>query len=499
MVDGFTMKEAVAETLEAPDIRILNLHRRPPPVFPLHLFGERWGTWIKAAANAASAPQDYVAGPLLVAASAIIGNARWAQAYPGWAEPPHLWVCSVGDSGGSKSPGADPLLKYVVPAIEREMQRDFPERERTWRAAAEIAKARREAWEKDVKRAAKIGNPPPLPPPDMDPPPAPQRPTLRCNDVTIEVVADLLASCAPKGLLMWRDELAGHLLGMNAYNDAARAFWLESYGGRPYRVDRKKHPVPIVIPHLSCAWWGGTQPSRLQEIMEGADDGLLARYMWLWPNAIPFDLPKLVPDMVFPVEAFMRLNRLQMDIGPEGSIPKTITLAADALDDLRELAREMQERQRFAGGLMSSALGKARGLALRLALVFEHLWWCAENSARPPPAEISRRAFAAAAEFVADYAMPMAERAYGDAAAPKDERNAATLARWIVATKPKEVKGRALQRDVRLPGLTDAESIRGAVNVLAGDGWFVPSEKPAKPGRPPVSWVVNPRLWEVVR
>ena len=147
---------------------------------------------------------------------------------------------------------------------------------------------------------------------------------------------------------------------------------------------------------------------------------------------------------------------------------------------------------------MSSALGKARGLALRLSLIFECLWWCGEDGMRPPPAEISRRAFAAAAEFVADYAMPMAERAYGDAAAPKAERDAATLARWIAATRPKEVHARALQRDVRLPGLSDAESIRAAAAVLEAEGWLLPNARPVSAGRPRVAWAINPALWGVL-
>jgi hypothetical protein len=44
-----------------------------------------------------------------------------------------------------------------------------------------------------------------------------------------------------------------------------------------------------------------------------------------------------------------------------------------------------------------------------------------------PPAQISARAFAAAATFLADYFAQMAERVYGDAATER-ERGAATLA-----------------------------------------------------------------------
>ena len=118
---------------------------------------------------------------------------------------------------------------------------------------------------------------------------------MRQNDVTIEKVAHLLAATAPKGLLIVRDELAGWIAGMNAYNDAGRAFWIEAYGGRPYRVERVKHPEPIVIPRLAVAAYGGTQPDKLAMLMREADDGLLARILWAWPEPIPFRLGSQAP------------------------------------------------------------------------------------------------------------------------------------------------------------------------------------------------------------
>jgi hypothetical protein len=85
---------------------------------------------------------------------------------------------------------------------------------------------------------------------------------------------------------------------------------------------------------------------------------------------------------------------------------------------------------------MRSALGKARGLALRLSLVLEFLWWCGEGGMSAPPTQISLKAFAAAACLMTDYFMPMAERVFGDAGATEQDRNAATLARWIIEKKP---------------------------------------------------------------
>jgi hypothetical protein len=173
-------------------------------------------------ADAATCPSDYVALPLLAAASTLIGNARWAQAWPGWHEPPHLWVGTVGDSGAGKSPGADCLMGDVLPELERRMLADFPDRLRDWQAAAEAHAAAVERWKTDVREAGKKGYAPPLPPSEA--PPEPQGPRLRLNDVTIERVATLLATAAPKGLLVTRDELIGWIAGMTAYNESGRPF-----------------------------------------------------------------------------------------------------------------------------------------------------------------------------------------------------------------------------------------------------------------------------------
>src|ERR1700704_3103799 len=144
-----------------PDMAVLRLHRRRPPSLPIMVFGPEWCRWIENAAAAAACPADYVAGPLLASVSALIGNARWAQATPGWAEPPHLWVGSVGDSGAGKSPGADCLMRNVLPRIEAHMAGPFPDQLREWRAAAELQSAKDEAWRAEVRSAAKAGKPPP--------------------------------------------------------------------------------------------------------------------------------------------------------------------------------------------------------------------------------------------------------------------------------------------------------------------------------------------------
>jgi hypothetical protein len=483
----------------APDLSVLRLNRRPPPPLPLHVFGPSWASWIAAAAEAAACPLDYVMGPLLASISTLVGNARWAMATPGWSEPPRLWVGAVGDSGAGKSPGADCLMRDVLPKIEAKMAADFPDQLREWRAAAEMHSARDDAWKAEVRAAAKAGKPPPLAPLASQLP-EPQQPRLRQNDTTIEKIAELLGTAAPKGLLVTRDELAGWLLGMNAYNEAGRAFWIEAYGGRPYRVERKKHPEPIIVPRLVVAIHGGTQPDRLAAMMRDADDGLLARMLWTWPNPIPFRLGQAPAMAPWAITALDRLRELDLHREGEAPEPVVVPLAKNARPLIEDFGREMQIRQEAAGGLLCSAYGKARGQALRLSLVIEFMWWCGQDGMAPPPAEITARAFTAAAHLLGDYFMPMGERVYGDAAIPIADRNAATLARWIKSERPSEVHVRHLQREVRLPGLTTADVIHAAAAVLVEADWLRPPRPAGEFGQKRrEAYSINPRLWEALQ
>jgi hypothetical protein len=455
-----------------PDERVLRLRRRDPPELPLETFGDGWGRWIPDAAAAAACPPDYVAAPLLAAASVLIGNARWPQGAPGWREPPHLWMAGVGDSGSGKSPGGDCLMRDVLPTIEARMIGDFSARLHDWLAAVEADKAAKLQWKEDRKKALKDKKPlPPMPKP-MAPEHAPEKPRLRQHDTTIEQVGALLSRTAPKGLLVIRDEIAGWLSGMNAYNPAGRAFWIESYGGRPYRIERRGHSAePIEIDRLVVSVFGGTQPERLSILADDADDGLFSRVLWTWPNAARFRLGEETPNVAWAIEVLDKLREL--DLAP-GSPPQPVLmpLTGEARRAMEEFGQAMEEAQGGSGGLLRSAYGKARGAALRLSCVLEWLWWCAKPGMPMPPDVISEEAFLAAAALVGDYFMPMAERVYGDAGATEAERNAATLARWIKKTLPEEVHVRTMIRDVRLPGLRTAEKIKEAAKILVDADWL---------------------------
>ncbi len=148
---------------------------------------------------------------------------------------------------------------------------------------------------------------------------------------------------------------------------------------------------------------------------------------------------------------------------------------------------------------MRSAIGKARGLALRVSYNLEHLYWCVEDGYAAPPGIITEDALLAAAKFVSEYAMPLAERTYGDAACTLKDRNTATLARWTAKERPDEVHVRNMQHTVRLPGLTTAETIHVACKGLIEAGWLILAEGRGGQQRGREAYPVSPRLKDGLR
>ena len=491
---GFTLTATLASP--APEMGFLTRTRLAAPTLPLEAFGPWWGPWIARAAAGANAPPDYTALPLLAAVSALIGNARWARGWQGWMEPPALWCASVGEPSSGKSPGAAPVMRDVLPIVEQHMGRDFATELDAWRERADVAEAIEKQWKKDMAAAARDGTDIPSRPREADCPPEPVRPRAKVQDTTVEALAMLLSGL-PKGLLHVRDELAGWLQNLSRYSSGTdRPFWLEAYVGGPYTVDRLKNPIPIFIRRLAMATFGTVQPERLEDCLAGQDDGLAGRFLWTWPEPIGFRRPVQSHDGEGAARRLIRLADLEMVADDAGELrPAFKSLDPDAMDVLERFGQAMQAREPMATGLYKSTLGKARGQALRLALVLEYLWWCADADA-PEPVDVSCRAMATAAGLMEGYFLPMAARVFGDAAVPAEERNARTLAQWIMRERPPLVNVSAIRDGARLPGLRETDAVKQAVHFLADAGWLHRADELGRPGRPRGDWTVDPRVWE---
>jgi Protein of unknown function (DUF3987) len=266
-------------------MRLVEDDRTPVPTLDSDALPAGWEVWIEKEAASRGCPRDYVAAALIVAASAWIGNSRHVAVNGTWSEPPHLWLAHVGSPSTGKTPALRPFIE-ASRAIERDAEPEWQAAVAEHARLAEAARAIEEQWRNEVRIATKSGAPAPTRPASAEIPPELPRPRLVAMDATTEELQHLLAH-QPRGLLYTRDELSGWLGNHDRYggHGGDRAFFLEAWNGGPYVVDRRNHSgQPVRIARASVAMLGGLQPDRLREALAGADDGLAARFCYIWPD-----------------------------------------------------------------------------------------------------------------------------------------------------------------------------------------------------------------------
>lgn len=478
-----------------PDPRFLGDELPAPPILPLsETFGSRWAQWITAAAESKSSPPDYVVAGLLAVIGSAIGNTRWVSPWQGWSEPPILWTMAIGTPSSNKSPGLDAVLTPLKQA-ERELRQKAEGALSDWRERAEIAKLSESTWREAAKAALKEGSEPPAKPDGAHAGDEPFLPRLSIADGTVERLAVVVAK-QPRGTLLARDELSGWLQGMTRYagGGSDRPFWLEAYGGRGYTVERMGRD-PVHIDRLSIGVTGGIQPDRLKTLLiRSDDDGLLARFLPIFPDPAPIRRPRLLADNGLLERTLARLLGLNMltderDVTRPWLVPFSEP-ARDCLDGFRQQARAWESD---AEGLLLSFIGKLPGLTVRLSLVLAMLDWAAGESEEP--LEISAAHFDRASYLISYYALPMARRSYADASLTKGERAARRLIRLLkeqgwprfasrdVLRLNRTGLGRASELNPALALLEEAEIIRAVeAAVITGKG------------RPAKTYLVNPAI-----
>jgi hypothetical protein len=494
-----TMRATGTEPWPELDRSLASDDRAPSPPFNWDAVPPVWRTWLNETAETSGAPVDYVFSALLAIGSAALGNARRVMPRGGWIEPPHLWFALVGNPSSGKTPALAPFIEAAkeIERTEEPAHRDalaFNARD------VEAAKAADETWKSEVKEAVKNRRLPPDRPPAAMAPEAPPSPRLLLADATTEVICRILAG-NPKGLALVRDELAGLIGGFDRYSGsgADRGFYLEAWNGGRHIVDRVKlGDKPLSIPFASLAIVGGIQPDRLAEVLRGADDGLAARFLFVWPAPVR---PSRTTGSGwqeradFLRDALARLRALALEVAPNGELrPLLVRLDAGALEVLHTIRDEVFEANRHDRGLMAGWRGKAAGRLLRIGLVLEFLGWAATTSAQPPES-VSQTAISQAAVYLA-YCEAMMGRVLGDLAIDAETRDAATVARWIARRRQTSINGRSLSKETGLSRLRDTNTRRRAFDRLEEAGWIRPVPVEPGRGRKPDAWQVNPALWE---
>ena len=454
----------------APDMSVLGGGRTAPPVMPPDVFGSLWPL-VQDLAAGAGAPVDYVAVGVLAVAASLVGAKRRIHPFTEatWSEPCVLWVAPVGDPSSNKSPAID-----AATAPLRGMEQELAEQHKTrligWQTVAERAKAERTEWQAQVKAATKDGTAMPSMPDAAVEPDEPQRPRLLVQDGTPEAIGEILAG-NPNGVLHLRDELAGWLTSFERYSPGGREFWLEAYGGRPHVIDRKSMKAPLFIPFNGVTVLGGIQPEKLSEcLLKTADDGLVPRFLWAWPDPIRYQRPSAIADVAQLERVYRRLLGLQPTRDADGRpSPVPIALSDAAATVFEAWIRDNDDAIREASGLYKGFLGKLRGMVLRLALTAELLARAAGQGIEPNSVRVET--LVAVLAFVDDYAKPSAIRVFGNAALPASERDAGALAKYIRKAGIQRLNARDLWRNGAVPALKVAADVDAALEVLCEANW----------------------------
>ena len=489
--------QPMPSAVRKPDMSLLEKSRADAPKFdPIKLFGMGWGDWVRTAAEGGAAPADYTAATLLSVAGSLIGNARWVKVSDSWQEPPLIWTMLIGNPSAGKTPGAKPVRRALV-EIEQDARKLISIENEAWEKENALYKLKHSAWQTKAKQAfSKASEPPPEP---EGPGPRPLSPRLSLSDTTIEAAAQVLAS-QPKGLLINRDELAGVLGNLTRYANGGSdgPFYLEGYTGGSFASERKGSGS-IYVSRLSLTLTGTIQPERLATLLlKAEDDGMLARFIPIFPELVPVGVSTKQEDVYFSRDALLKLHELKMvpvniDKPDDDLRPLFVNFTEKSLEAMTDFRRYCRELEGQHCGLMISHIGKLPGMAARLSLILAYLDWAADKVGLGEPVEINLDIFNRAKTFCRDYVVPMASRAYAEAATPPAERAAMSLAHLIREERLTDLNPRVISRRNR-SGLKDAREVKAAIAILVDAHWLTEhSEKTA--GAPKTVWFVNPLVF----
>ncbi|MBS0527025.1 MAG: DUF3987 domain-containing protein [Proteobacteria bacterium] len=460
------------------------------PEFPIGVLSPEWNRWVCASAEASGAPVDYVAQSLLAAVSALCGAGVMARVSAAWAEPLVLWQALVGWPSSGKSPALAATHK-LLEQIEELMRARDGARCNDHQARSEQAQMIGDKWRERCAAALADGKTPPPRPLEahFDEVYVPSQ--IVVGDATLEALADVVSG-NPRGVIMWRDELAAWLanLGRYANGGSDRAHWLEAWAAAGITVNRRSRNRPLHLRRFPVSVIGSIQPDRIAEALSGSDDGMAARFLYAWPDAPPYcgiGESRLADDD-------SALARLQGIAGlGGGTSPLHLSLDHEAFIQLDDFLRDLHARLRQSEGLEAGWLGKGKGTVVRLAAILTVLGWSEQGPGMPIPL-IGRDALSGAIDLWHGYFWPHARTVFTRAGRTERDREARKVVRWLRQNRLPSVTRQDLRRDALSQSVDAAETDRIALRledfgVLRRDE----VERDGR-GRPLKRWLVNPRL-----
>ena len=388
-----------------------------------------------------------------------------------WTEAGRIWTALVGLPSTMKTP--------LISAASRPLKRLDRE---LYQAYAE-AKAEYDALDKDQKKTT----------------PQPRHTRLILEDTTIEAAQEVLRD-SPDGVLLLQDELSGWFGSMEKYSGGGRgaqkdrAFWLQSFIGGAYTVNRVGRGASV-IPNLSASLLGGIQPALIRAVaVDSHDDGLIQRLfpIVLRPGKLGKDVPQ--PDVAAAYDALVeRLTSLRRPKrGGMQEVPLRFSPAAQAVwQDVTRRNHELAQSWEAVNVKLAAHIGKYNGLFARLCLI----WHCIESSGDRPASQVPEDVAARVRDFLFGFLLPHAVAFYTDVIGVSDRQDkVAAVAGWILAHRPASVTVRAVRRGDRVMRGMDNDEAEAVLHQLDAFGWLSPVPTFRRDSK---EWQVDSRVYEL--
>lgn len=417
-------------------------------------------------------PAGLAMAAVVTCAAAIPDQVRLkVKQYDDWFESARIWSTLVGPPSTKKSPIID-------------------------RATAALSKLDVKMMAKWQKKVRKYDD---LEPNEKKGKQRPKQTRLCLEDTTVEAAQQVLEG-SPWGILMLQDELTQFFGAMDKYNggkgaQADRAFWLKSYNGGRYAVNRVTRGAAI-IQNVSVSMLGGIQPEPIRKIAgDSVDDGLLQRLFPISLRTASVGVDEPMPPINQDYEKLIFWLR---KLTPHGISQEGYWSFSTEAQSIR---RELEEKHLSLQSLeninrkLASHIGKYDGLFARLCIV----WHFVEHFVRTEdkvsqsniPTEIAGTTAQRVADFLHEFLLPHALAFYSGILSLSDDHDRLqSLAGYILARHLEVVKNRDMHRgDRQMRKLTDRE-IRVVFEQLEALGWLERHDSP-KSSSPP-HWYVNP-------
>ncbi|MGO4285852.1 DUF3987 domain-containing protein [Bosea sp. TAB14] len=416
---------------------------------------------------------------VLVSAATALGSLVRIEIGGAWIEAPVLWGMMVAPPGSRKTAMAA-LPKSLLGTIAEDEKTEWIQRREA--AAREKRKLEIEwsIYDADCRRAVRKDFPYPEPPARRpDAVVVPIRPGIVIEDSTIEEITERLAG-SPRGILAVSDEASTML----ARGRNTRALMLQATSAGSLRVGRISRESRELT-SFSVSVLTGTQPDRVAGFIGGEDDGLAARFLWVWVSETPSPRIARVP---------LKLDRLLEVIARLRAMGKgeelvVIPMSEEGIDRLERAMGVWRAEGRKRGGLVQSWYEKAPGHASRLALVLEVLVQARAGEKLPTVISVARiEAAISLIDRLFAPAMAMVAMHIGQ---DRGERIRSNLIQHLGNNHVERFRARDLRRThTRLFGTPG--QFEDALRALEADGVLSRADRqPGAQGRSPGDYLVN--------